>query len=75
MKKTKKQRSSAVIPVLLGVTVILVVLIGIMVYFVSSQKTQQEPEAPKAQVTAVPAAEDTSGYPDNYQIQFKRNGW
>lgn len=72
MKKTKKQRSSAVIPVLLGVTVILVVLIGIMVYFVSSQKTQQKPDAPKAQVTAVPAAEDTSGYPDNYQIQFKQ---
>lgn len=72
MKKTKKQKSSAAIPVLLGVAVILVALIGIMVYSVTNRKTQNAPDVQKAQVSAAAAVEKGSEYPDNYQIQFKQ---
>lgn len=72
MKQTKKKKSSALIPVLLGVAAILVVLIGIMVYSVNNRKTEQEPNVPKAQAAVAAPVEKGSEYPDNYQIQFKQ---
>ena len=72
MKKTKKQKSSAVIPILLGVTVMLVVLIGIMAYSVINQKNQKKPDIQETQASVVPAVEKASEYPDNYQIQFEQ---
>lgn len=72
MKKTKKKKSSALIPVLLGVVVILVALIGIMVYSVSDQNTENAPNVPQTQASAVAAVEKGSEYPDDYQIQFKQ---
>lgn len=72
MKKTKKQLSSVVIPILVGVIAMLVVLIGIMAYSVINQKTQKAPAAPSVRASAVPAVEKNSGYPDNYQIQFEQ---
>ena len=72
MKKTKKKKSSPVIPILLGVTVVLVVLIGIMLFSVNNRKPQNGPNAHTAQVSAASSAEKNGGYPDNYQIQFKQ---
>lgn len=57
MKKTKKQLSSVVIPILVGVIAMLVVLIGIMAYSVINQKMQKAPAAPSVRASAVPAVE------------------
>lgn len=72
MNKTKKQKSSAVIPVLVGVIVILVAVIGIMGFYAIKQINQKTPDAEKVQVSAVPGEEKTSGYPAHYQIQFEQ---
>lgn len=72
MKKTKKQKSSALIPILLVVIVILVTLVGIMGYCAIQQIKPQNTDVKKTQVSAVPIVEKTSEYPDNYQIQFQQ---
>lgn len=72
MKKTKKQVSSAVIPILSGVIAVLVVLIGIMAYSAIHQKNQKKQDVLKTQVPTIPVVENTSEYPENYQIQFEQ---
>ena len=69
MKNSKTPKSSAVIRTLLGVTAMLIVMLGI----VGCSNTNQEKQPGKTQASAVSTAANVSGYPDNYQIQFQQD--
>lgn len=69
MKQTKRKKHSAVIPLLIGIIVMLIVLVGITGYFAINQHAKPEQPAAAAD-TAV--TDNASGYPAEYQIQFEQ---
>ena len=69
MKQTKRRKQSAVIPVLIGITAMLIVLMGIMG---CSAVNRQSPKEQSAPVSGAKESVSTSGYPAEYQIQFEQ---
>ena len=79
MKYQRRNKPSAIIPIMVGIIVVLVVLLGILGYSVVKQHTAKEPPAAASNMensggtlSAVSNMENPSGYPSAYQIQFEQ---
>ena len=71
MNQTRKKRS-ALIPVLVGIIAILVVVLGVIGFLVFNQMSKMNASDAVSGSENSGYAENTSGYPAGYQIQFEQ---
>ena len=71
MTKKSKKASSALVPILVGIIVLLVVLVGIMGYYALTHQHEHKTSA-AVTTAAAPVSKNSSGYPAEYQIQFEQ---